>query len=85
MQKIGKSVVVVTVLLMLILSTVAATGKSEATVSGEAKQKVMLYSSLKDSQLAAIKEGFSKKYPHVTMDYYTAGTGNVMTKLATEQ
>lgn len=25
------------------------------------------------------------KYPHVNMDYYTAGTGNVMTKLATEQ
>lgn len=85
MRTFGKTVGIVTLLLILVITTVAAGGKSEATGSGEAKQKVMLYSSLKDSQLAAIKEGFSKKYPHITMDYYTAGTGNVMTKLATEQ
>lgn len=52
-----------------------------ATVAG----KVMLYSSMKDSQLAALKAGFMKKNPGIQMDYYTAGTGSVMTKLATEQ
>jgi iron(III) transport system substrate-binding protein len=46
---------------------------------------VMVYSSLKDTQLAALQEGFMNKYPHITMDFYTAGTGNVMTKLAAEQ
>jgi len=45
----------------------------------------MLYSSLKDSQLAALQAGFMTKHPNITMDYYTAGTGSVMTKLATEQ
>lgn len=46
---------------------------------------VMLYSSMQDAQLAAIKEGFTQKYPHIQMDYYAAGTGKVMTKIATEQ
>ncbi len=48
-------------------------------------KEVMMYSSMKDSQLAALKEAFTAKYPDIRMDYYTAGTGNVMTKLATEQ
>ena len=48
-------------------------------------KEVMLYSSMKDSQLAALKTAFTAKHPDIKMDYYTAGTGNVMTKLATEQ
>ena len=50
-----------------------------------AKMQVMLYSSMKDSQLSALKEAFTNKYPDVQMDYYTAGTGKVMTKMAAEQ
>jgi iron(III) transport system substrate-binding protein len=74
--------VVATVLLVL----PASCGRPESTTAQQAeRQQVMLYGSLKDSQLAAIREGFMEKYPNITMDYYTAGTGNVMTKLATEQ
>ena len=50
-----------------------------------ANMQVMLYSSMKDSQLSALKEAFTNKYPDVQMDYYTAGTGKVMTKMAAEQ
>jgi len=50
-----------------------------------ANMQVMLYSSMKDSQLSALKEAFANKYPDVQMDYYTAGTGKVMTKMAAEQ
>ena len=70
---------------VVLIGTVCAGGDNEKTESAASKQNVMLYSSLKDSQLSAIREGFMKKYPHINMDYYTAGTGNVMTKLATEQ
>ena len=49
------------------------------------RQTVMLYSSLKESQLAALREGFMQAHPNIAMDFYTAGTGSVMTKLATEQ
>ena len=47
---------------------------TEQTYSG----KVMLYSSMQEDQLMAIKEGFEKKYPGVTMEYYFAGTSKVI-------
>jgi len=85
MQKKMKGLIAVLLILAVAGGMVFAGGSPEGEASGESNMNVMLYSSLKDSQLAAIKEGFMKKYPNVTMDYYTAGTGNVMTKLATEQ
>ncbi|MEG1125415.1 MAG: ABC transporter substrate-binding protein [Oscillospiraceae bacterium] len=64
----------------------ASTAVSEvAAAPQEAKGEVMLYSSMQEGQLQAIKEGFSKKYPDIKMDYYFAGTGKVVTKIATEQ
>ncbi len=45
---------------------------------------VMMYSSMNEDQLIAIKKGFEAKNPGVTMEYYFAGTGKVMTKIATE-
>ena len=45
---------------------------------------VMLYSSMQEDQLVAVKKGFEAKYPGITMDYYFAGTGRVITKIATE-
>ena len=50
----------------------------------EPSGKVMMYSSMQEDQLVAIKKGFEAKYPGVTMDYYFAGTGRVITKIATE-
>lgn len=41
----------------------------------------MLYSSMQEDQLNAIKQAFEKKYPDIKMDYYFAGTGKVITKL----
>lgn len=46
---------------------------------------VMLYSSLKEAQLEALKAGFTAKYPHIKMDYYAAGTSKVTTKMAAEK
>lgn len=56
----------------------------EEAGAAEASGSVMLYSSMQEDQLMAIKEGFEKKYPNVKMDYYFAGTGKVITKIATE-
>ncbi len=69
-------------------TSAGATSGPVATTTASVKQgpmKVMLYSSMKDDQLAAIRTGFMKKYPDVKMDYYTAGTGDVITKITTEQ
>ena len=58
---------------------------ASAITVGAPKMKVMLYSSMKDSQLSALQKAFAKKYPDIAFDYYTAGTGKVLTKLAAEQ
>jgi iron(III) transport system substrate-binding protein len=58
---------------------------SAKEVTAKASGNVMLYSSLKEAQLDAIKKGFMDKYPDVKMDYYAAGTSKVATKLATEK
>jgi len=72
-----KSVIFVICLLCMIFL-------SGNAVSAE-KMQVMLYSSMKDSQLSALKDAFMEKYPNVQMDYYCAGTGKVMTKIAAEK
>ncbi|MEG1072307.1 MAG: ABC transporter substrate-binding protein [Oscillospiraceae bacterium] len=45
---------------------------------------VMLYCSMQDDQIQAIQRGFEAKYPKIEMDYYFAGTGKILTKLAAE-
>lgn len=45
---------------------------------------VMLYSSMQEDQLVAIKQGFEAKYPGITVEYYFAGTSKVVTKISTE-
>lgn len=64
--------------------TEAETKAVQETAAGEPSGSVMLYSSMQEDQLMAVKEGFEKKYPNVKLDYYFAGTGKVITKIATE-
>ena len=61
-----------------------STTTTENTNSG-GKSKVMLYSSLKEQQLEALKEGFEAAHPEYSLDYYAAGTSKVATKIATEK
>jgi iron(III) transport system substrate-binding protein len=65
-----------------VLSVALAMGLAGA---GEAAESVMLYASLKETQLQALKEGFTKLHPSIKMEYFTAGTGKIMSKLAAEQ
>ena len=68
--------------------TVALAGLFIASLAAAAMAapsgKVMLYSSMQEDQLVAVKKGFEAKYPGIVMDYYFAGTGRVITKIATE-
>lgn len=72
-----KKLVALLLACMLILTAAAAMAEPSGTV--------MLYSSLKEKQLVAVKEAFEAKYPGIVMDYYQAGTGKIKTKIATEQ
>lgn len=69
---------------IFLMLTVFALILSASSVMAAPSGKVMLYSSMQEDQLVAIKRGFEAKYPGITMDYYFAGTGRVITKIATE-
>lgn len=91
-----KKVLSLVLSMALIIATLVGCGgsKSKTTVPADTavadaggaqySGKVMLYSSMKETQLNAVKEAFEKKYPGITLDVYAAGGGKVTTKMATE-
>ncbi|MBP0980593.1 MAG: ABC transporter substrate-binding protein [Oscillospiraceae bacterium] len=62
----------------------AASAAAPAAADTSASGTVMLYSSMQEDQLIAVKQAFEAKYPNVKMEYYFAGTSKVITKIATE-
>lgn len=78
----AKKVLLVLIVVLMFVSGCSKKGNGEDDEKGS--NTVMLYSSLKEEQLDALKKGFSAKYPDIKMDYYAAGTGKVATKMATE-
>ena len=70
--------------LTLTLATLLTPLLSNPNPSSCSTRNVMLYSSMQEDQLIAIKRGFEAKYPDIVLDYYFAGTGRVITKIATE-
>ena len=67
-----------------IVAMVAALVMVLSMTSAFAAGKVMLYSSMQEDQLMAIEKAFEAKYPDIDMEYYYAGGGKVITKMATE-
>ncbi|MBP3200312.1 MAG: ABC transporter substrate-binding protein [Lachnospiraceae bacterium] len=95
-KKIMKKVFSLTLVMLLIATTLMSCGGNKqattapkaddaATTAGQTYSgKVMLYSSMQEGQLQAVKEAFEKKYPGITMDFYFASGGKVITKMTTE-
>jgi iron(III) transport system substrate-binding protein len=56
-------------------------------IAGQASaaEKMILYTSIKESLIGAIYDAFKKKHPDVTIDYQSAGAGKLMAKIATER
>ncbi|MDR1359857.1 MAG: ABC transporter substrate-binding protein [Deltaproteobacteria bacterium] len=50
-----------------------------------AGQKLIIYTSMKESLIGGIVEGFVKKYPGTSVDYQSAGAGKLMAKIAAER
>ena len=50
-----------------------------------AGEKLIVYTSMKESLIGALRDGFVKKHPEVSMDYQSAGAGKLMAKIAAER
>lgn len=53
--------------------------------SAAPKQKLMVYTSMKEVLIGEIRDAFVKKYPNIQFDYYSAGAGKLMAKIAAER
>lgn len=73
----------------LILSSIVLSGcGGNENKSGEQKligNKLVIYTSMKESLVGGIIEGFKQKYPDVEIDYQSAGAGKIMAKLEAER
>ena len=47
--------------------------------------KLLIYTSMKESLVGGIVDGFKQKYPDIDVDYQSAGAGKIMAKLAAER
>lgn len=50
-----------------------------------AKEKLTVYTSMKEVLIGKLRDAFVKKYPDVDFDYYSAGAGKIMAKIAAER
>lgn len=49
------------------------------------KQRLLIYTSIKDSVIGSIVEGFKKEHPNIEVEYKTAGAGKLMKQIAEER
>lgn len=77
-------------LLLVMLVTMLAAGcgggggEKKAAPANDGK-KLIIYTSMKESLIKGIVEGFKKKYPDIDVDYQSAGAGKLMAKIAAER
>ena len=50
-----------------------------------AKDKLMVYTSMKESLIGELKKAFEAKNPGIEMDYQSSGAGKIMAKIAAER
>lgn len=48
-------------------------------------EKLMVYTSMKESLMGSVKKAFAEKHPEVVLDYQSAGAGKLMAKIAAER
>ncbi len=68
----------VTLFAVLLLALVAAF----PIAAGE---NLIVYTSMKESLIGELRDGFLKQHPEVSMDYQSAGAGKLMAKIAAER
>ncbi len=51
----------------------------------QAGEKLMVYTSIKESLIGKLRDAFIKKHPEIPFDYFSAGAGSLMAKIAAER
>lgn len=71
--------------MMLLMMLVAGCGGGEEKKAANDSQKLIVYTSMKESLIKGIVDGFKKANPGIDVDYQSAGAGKLMAKIAAER
>ena len=55
------------------------------TVCAASGEKLVVYTSMKESMIGKLRDAFVAAHPEVDFDYYSAGAGKIMAKIAAER
>ena len=83
-----KKSILLLIFIMLCSTLFAGCGSSDkkaASPGAEGGKKLIIYTSMKESLISGIVEGFKKKNPGIEVDYQSAGAGKLMAKIAAER
>lgn len=87
MRKLGILLFSIVLLFSFLIAGCGSDDKKAAApgaASGGGK-KLIIYTSMKESLIGGIVEGFKKKNPGIEVDYQSAGAGKLMAKIAAER
>ena len=73
------------VMVFSILLTGCGGGDKKAATPAAGGKKLIIYTSMKESLISGIVDGFKKKHPGIEVDYQSAGAGKLMAKIAAER
>lgn len=71
--------------MILLMMLVAGCGGREEKKAANDSQKLIVYTSMKESLIKGIVDGFKKANPGIDVDYQSAGAGKLMAKIAAER
>lgn len=77
-----KKTVLFVAVLAVLLSFSGCTPKEKEE---QQKQKLMVYTSMKEVIIGKVRDQFAAAYPDIEFDYYSAGAGKLMAKIAAER
>ncbi|MCE5242600.1 MAG: ABC transporter substrate-binding protein [Desulfobacteraceae bacterium] len=71
-------------MLALVVALALVFGSNAGALAAD-KQKLVVYTSMKESLIGKLRDAFVQKNPDIDFDYYSAGAGKLMAKLAAER
>ncbi len=84
MMKKGALLLAIVMVFSILLAGCGGGDKKAATPAAGGK-KLIIYTSMKESLISGIVDGFKKKHPGIEVDYQSAGAGKLMAKIAAER
>lgn len=71
--------------LIILVAAMTGCGNEDNSAKNTGRNKLVIYTSMKESLIGGIVEGFKAKNPNIDVDYQSAGAGKIMAKLEAER